>query len=93
MFQTKIALIVIILFISFNILHICAPLPFPALDIPYINKYFHSYGKHFVILVSFIIITVTKNIGCFYISFGMIDFRHFLSESYPWVGFSFYMIE
>lgn len=56
MFQTKIALIIIILFISFNILHICTPLPLLALDIPYvINKYFHSYGKHFVILVSFII--------------------------------------
>lgn len=66
MFQTKIALIIIILFMSFNILHICTPLPIPALDIPYVNKYFQLWQTFCYTGVFYhYFITVTKNIGCF----------------------------
>lgn len=68
MFQTKLALIIIILFINFNILQICTPLVLPAINILYIiNKYFHSYGKHFVSTGIFYhdLIAVIKNTGGF----------------------------
>lgn len=70
MFQTELALIIIILFMNSNILPICTPLSFPAIDIPcVIEEYVYMCGEHFVSTVVFYhdFITVTKNkisLGC-----------------------------
>lgn len=79
MFQTKLALIILILFINFSILQICTPLSLPAIDISYvINKYFYVYGKHFVNIDVFYhdFITVTK------MPFGTIDYRYSLTHTH-----------
>jgi len=54
MFQTELALIIIILFMNSSILQICTPLSLPAIGISYvIEEYVYIYGKHFVNTVVF----------------------------------------